>query len=88
MSWCPDRIGAEHVLFHILNSFEPFTSQKHKEKRQKFVRRAVINIYFDNKRKLSTDSVMKDKAKTLKKILFQKYKICFPEAATETCSGK
>ena len=36
----------------------------HKEKRQKVASRAVINIYFNNKRKLSTDSVMKDKVKT------------------------
>ena len=54
-------------LFHILNSFESFTCQEHKEKRQKFANRAVINIYFNNKRKLSTDSVMKDKIKTFKK---------------------
>ena len=67
MPWCPDRIAAEHVLFHILNSFELFTFQEHKEKGQKFANRAVINIYFDNKRKLSTDSVMKDKVKTFKK---------------------
>ena len=61
------RIAGEHVLFHILNSFEVFTSQEHKEKGQKFANRAVINIYFDNKRKLSTDSVMKNKVKTFKK---------------------
>ena len=67
MPWCSDRIAAKHVLFHILNSFEPFTSQEHKEKGQKFANRAVINIYFDNKRKLSTDSVIKDKVKTFKK---------------------
>ena len=66
MSWCRDRIAAEHVLFYILNSFELFTSQEHKEKGQKFANRAVINIYFDNKRKLSTDSVIKDKVKTYK----------------------
>ena len=34
---------------------------------EKFANRAVISIYFNNKRKLSTDSVMKDKAKTFKK---------------------
>ena len=67
MPWCLYQITAEHVLFHILNSFELFTSQEHKEKGQKFANRAVINIYFDNKRKLSTDSVMKDKVKTFKK---------------------
>ena len=67
MPWCPDRIAAEHVLFHILNSFELFTSQEHKENEQKLANRAVTNIYFDNKRKLNTDSVMKDKVKTFKK---------------------
>ena len=62
-----NRITAEHVLFHILNSFELFTSQEHREKGQKFANRAVINIYFDKKRKLNTDSVMKHKVKTFKK---------------------
>ena len=67
MPWCLDRIAAEHVLFHILHLFELFTSQEHKEKGQKSANRVVINIYFDNKRKLSTDSFMKDKVKTFKK---------------------
>ena len=61
----------------------------------------VINIYFNNKRKLSSESVIKDKAKTegkkkkilnrvktLKETLFHKFETCFLEAATETCSGK
>ena len=54
-------------LCHILNSFEPFTCQEHKEKGQKFDSRAVTNIYFNNKWKLSTESVLKDKVKTFKK---------------------
>ena len=54
-------------LFHILNSVESFTCQEHKQKGQKCASRAVINIYFNNKRKLSTDSVMKGKVRTLKK---------------------
>ena len=54
-------------LFHILNLFESFTCQKHKEKGQKFASRAIINIYFNSKRKLNFDSVMKDKVKTFKK---------------------
>ena len=41
--------------------------KEHKEKGQKIANRAVIKIYFDSKRKLSTDSVMKDKVKTFKK---------------------
>ena len=53
-------------LFHTLNTFESFTCQGHKETGQKFANRAVINIYFNNK-KLSTDSVMKDKVKIFKK---------------------
>ena len=44
-----------------------FTSHEHKEKGQKFANRAVMNIYSDNRGKLSTDSVMKDKVKTFKK---------------------
>ena len=35
------------------------------KKRDKHLR-VVINIYFNNKRKLSSESVMKDKAKTEK----------------------
>ena len=54
-------------LFHILNSFELFASKEHKEKGQKLANRAVINIYFNKKRRLSTDSVMKDKIKTFKR---------------------
>ena len=79
-----------------------FTCQEHKEKGQKFANRAVINIYFNNKRILSNYSVMKywkhlkkikrkivpNKVKTLKEISFQKCEICFLEAATETCFGK
>ena len=53
--------------FHILNSFESFTCEEHKEKEQNFANRAVINIHFNNKRKSSTDSVMKDEVKTFKK---------------------
>ena len=68
MPWCPDRITVEKKLFHIVNSFESFTCQKHKEKGPKLANRAVMNIYFvNNKRKLSTDSVMKGKVKTFKK---------------------
>ena len=64
----PDKIAAKHILFHILNSFESFTCQENKEKGKKFANHAVINIYFiNNKRMISTDSVMKDKEKIFKK---------------------
>ena len=45
--------------------FELFTFQEHKENGQKI--KIYFDIYFDNKRKLSTGSVMKDKVKTFKK---------------------
>ena len=48
-------------LFHILNSFESSTCQEHKGTGQKFANRAVINIYFNNKRKFSTVSLWKIK---------------------------
>ena len=67
---CPDaQIESQwsKFLFHILNLFESFRCQEHKEKGQKFANRAVINIYFNNKRNLSTDSVIKDKVKTFEK---------------------
>ena len=67
MPWWADGFAAEHTLFHILNLFELFTSQEHKKKGQKIANLAVINIYFDSKRKLGTDSVLKDKVKHLKK---------------------
>ena len=61
----PESNYSRTFLFHILNSFELFIFQEYKEKGQKFANHAVIN--FDNKRKLSNDSVMKDKVKTFKK---------------------
>ena len=67
---CLDAQTESHwnkFLFHILNSFESFPCQEHKEKGQKTGNRAVINIHFNNKRNVSTDSVMKDKVKTFKK---------------------
>ena len=86
---------------HVIKSSPEITIRK--EKGQKFVNCAVISVYFNNQTKLSTDSLWKikekhlkktkreiilNKVKTLKEILFQRYKICFSEAATETCSGK
>ena len=61
-----DAIAVEHVLLHIRNSFQLFTCEEHKEKEQKFDNCANINIYFNDKRKLSTASVMKDNVKTFK----------------------
>ena len=46
MPWYPDRITVEKKLFHIVNSFESFTCQKHKEKGQKLANRAVIYLEF------------------------------------------
>ena len=67
MPWCPDQIAVEQIFISHSKLFESFTCQKHKEKGQKFANRVIINIYFNSKRKLNTDSVMKDKAKTFKK---------------------
>lgn len=73
-----DRTAAEHVLFHQLQSFETFTCDTHKEKGQKLANRIITNIYFNNKRKQSTDTVMKDKVKSFKKRQREKWlKFCF-----------
>ena len=51
----------------------------HKQKGQKFANRAIINIYFNNKRNLNTDSAIKDRIKIFKKrqrkIILNKVKI-------------
>lgn len=79
-----DQIAAEHVLFQqggfqILPSLESLTCEQHKQKGQKFANRAIINIYFNNKRNLNTDSAIKDRIKIFKKrqrkIILNKVKI-------------
>lgn len=61
------RLAAEHVLKHIFNSYETFTCITHENTGQTFVNRTIANIYFNNKRKISTDSVVADGVKAFKK---------------------
>ena len=75
-----DQICISHSKlnrFHVRN-----TKNGHKSANP-----AVINNYFNSKRKLSTDSVMKDKVKSFKK---DKEKIILNKVKTfkETCTGK
>ena len=45
-----DGTAAEHVLFHIRKLFESFICEEYKEKEQKFISCAAINIYFNVKK--------------------------------------
>ena len=66
MPWCPDRIAVEEIFIsHFYFKFvwivyNPGTQGKGK----KFANLAVIKIYFNNMRKLSTEKIFeKDKEK-------------------------
>ena len=56
----PVRKVAEHVLIHCFQSFETFACITHKAIARKITNFTAINIYFNNKRKICTDSVAAD----------------------------
>ena len=66
-SGLPVRKVAEHVLIHCFQSFEIFTCTTHEAIARKIINSTAVNIYFNNKRKLCTDSVAADWVKTFKK---------------------
>ena len=59
-SGLPVRKVAEHVLIHCFQSFETFACTTHKAIARKITNFTAINIYFNNKRKICTDSVAAD----------------------------
>ena len=66
-SGLPVRKAAEHVLIHCFQSFETFACIKHGAIARKITNSTAVNIYFNNKRKICTDSVAADGVKTFKK---------------------
>ena len=56
----PVRKAAKHVLIHCFQSLEAFACTTHKAIARKITNFTAINIYFNNKRKICTDSVAAD----------------------------
>ena len=56
-SGLPVRKAAEHVLIHCFKSFETFACTTHEPIARKIANSTAVNIYFNNKRKICTDSV-------------------------------
>ena len=63
----PVRKVAEHVLIHCFQSFETFACTAHEAIARKITNSTAVNIYFNNKRKICTDSAAADGVKTFKK---------------------
>ena len=57
---------SELVLSQVHDNFETFTCEEHKVVGPKFANRTLINIYFNNRRKVNTDSVVADRVKGFK----------------------
>ena len=66
-SGLPVRKVVEHVLIHCFQSFETFAYSTHEAIARKITNSTAVNIYFNNKRKICTDSVATDGVKTFKK---------------------
>ena len=63
-SGLPVRKAAEHVLIHCLQSFETFSCTTYEKIAQKIINSTAVNICFNNKRKICTDSVAANGVKT------------------------
>ena len=61
-----ERAAAEHLL-NVVMFHEPFLCSVHWSKGQRMTHRIIANIYFNNKRKIMTDSVHKDNVVSFKK---------------------
>ena len=66
-SGLPVRKAAEHVLIHCFQSFDTFACTALEAIARKITNSTAVNIYFNNKRKICTDSVAADGVKTFKK---------------------
>ena len=63
----PSRPAAETFLKHIFNSFQIFTCEAHESEGQKFTNCTIANIYLKNQRKISTDVLVADGVRSIKK---------------------
>ena len=66
------RKAVEHVSIHCFQSFETFACNTHEAIARKITNSTAANIYFNNKRKICTDSVATDGVKTFKKRQMEK----------------
>ena len=66
-SGLPVRKVADHALIHCFQLFEIFACTTHEAIGRKITNSTAVNIYFNNKRKICTDSVAADGVKTFKK---------------------
>ena len=56
------------ILCHFsLDNFEQYTCSIHESIGRRFCNRAVVNVFFNNNRILSTDSAVADDVKAVKK---------------------
>ena len=58
---------AERVLIHCFQSFETFACTTHEAIARKITNSTAVNIYFNDKREICTDSLATDGVKTFKK---------------------
>ena len=61
------RTVCEYTLINMPDSYQPISCLNHERKIQLFANRVISNIFLNNKRKLSTDSVLVDTIKSFKK---------------------
>ena len=66
-SGLPVRKVEDHALIHCFQLFEIFPCTTHEAIARKITNSTAVNIYFNNKRKICTDSVAADGVKTFKK---------------------
>ena len=67
----PVREAAEYILQNICKN-DGFTCEEDDERARKYVNRIVTNVFYNNKRKLTTSSVVNDRVKSFKKSKRQK----------------
>ena len=62
----PPRIAAERILCHFFSdNFEQYTCSIHESIERRFGTCAIVNVFFNNKRKLQTDSSVADGVKSI-----------------------
>ena len=66
-SGIPMLKAAESVLMRFLYLFETFTCSVHEHSGKRLANQTVANIFFNNERKITTDSVVADHVTTFKK---------------------
>ena len=64
----PSRTTAQRILCHFSSdNFEQYTCSIHESIGPRLCNRAEANVFFNNKRKLSTDSAVADGVKAFKR---------------------